>query len=145
MGKTALLILAIILASSREKEGDISPAFEKENIPFEGVWARQFEAGPGNLHDVKYAVYQDSIRYRLTGPIGNADYVMLRDTFLPEDNRYVGHTPDYQYYLLFAKGISVESVTIYKQKVESMEEGLTTPVPDANTTANHGWSTYNKE
>lgn len=121
------------------------PIIEAAEIPFTGNWTRQFEAGPGNLHTVQYAVYQDSIRYTISGPIGNADYVMIRDTFLMDDFRYVGHTPEAKHYLVLVKNVSDSSMTLYKQEVMDMEEALGIPVPASNTTANHGWNTYQKQ
>lgn len=147
MSNNLLFLIPIFLffLSCDKEEEIIVIEEEKVSIPFEGIWTRQFEAGPGNLHDVKYSIYQDSIRYLLSGPIGNANYLMHRDTFLLEDNRYIGHTPESKYYLIFVKNISSDSITIYKQTLESIEEGLTTEIPPANTTANHGWNTFKKQ
>ena len=127
------------------KDDDTDQIFQRTEIPFAGTWTRQFEAGPGNLHTVFYGIYRDSIRYTLTGPIGNADYVMLRDTFLPENNRFIDHTPENQLYLLFAKIISADTIKMYKQEVSGMEEGRSVPVPAPNTTANYGWGTYTRQ
>lgn len=142
------LFFILLLSCSMSCDDDESipePMIEQENIPFQGNWVRQFEAGPGNVHDVLYAVYQDSIRYTLSGPVGNANYVMLRDTFVLENNRYIGHTPDDQYYVLFVKDINSDNITLYKQPISSVEEGMTVEVPDAETTEHHGWSVYTKQ
>ncbi len=57
----------------------------KEKIPFEaGI-------GSGFWHTVSFSVYQDSIRYTLNGPVGTANYIIFRDTFTLENNRYIGH------------------------------------------------------
>jgi len=118
----------------------------KEKIPFEGVWSRQFEAGIGSgfWHTVSFSVYQDSIRYTLNGPVGNANYIMLRDTFVLENNRYIGHTPTNIYYLIFTKEITIDSIKIYKEIIPSFEKGMSIVVPHDTTTANHGWSYYSK-
>lgn len=132
---------------SCKKEESAQPTQQiqaKTVIPFTGKWIRQFEAGPGNLHDVTYNIYQDSIRYTLTGPVGNADYVLIRDTFLLADNRFIGHTPTNQFYLLFVKTVGTDSVTIYKQDVLTIQEGMGIAVPHDSTTAYHGWQTYHK-
>ena len=137
------LLIFSISACSKEKVS-ITPDPPIE-IPFTGDWSRQFEAGPGNLHTVHNLIYQDRLRNTLEGSIGVANYVMIRDTFLSEDNRYIGHTPDDQYYLLFTKVLDDKSISIYKQIVEDIDQGLDLTVPPASTTINHGWNTYEKQ
>lgn len=114
-------------------------------IMFTGDWTREFEAGPGNLHTVKYSIYQDSIRYTLSGPIGSADYVILRDTFLLENNRFVGHTSADLHYLIFVKELGFDSISIYKQEIIDVSTALTIDVPHDTTVVNHGWNTYSKK
>ena len=118
----------------------------KATIPFAGIWDRQFEAGTGTgaWHTVTYSIYEDSIRYTLTGPVGNADYTMLRDTFILEDNRYIGHTNDAVYYLIFTSEITTDSIKVYKEIIPNFETGMSIQIPHDTTTANHGWSYYTK-
>lgn len=132
----------VILSACDKEEDKVNSLIEQ--IPFVGTWSWQFEAGPGNLHTATYHIYQDSIRYKLVGNVGNADYVLQRDTFLKENNRFVGHTDQDIYYLIFAKNITQDSITLYKQVVTSLSEGLTLDVPANNTTANHGWNVYHR-
>lgn len=112
------------------------------SIPFTGTWERQFNAGPGNPHTATYKIYQDSIRYTLTGAVGTANYVIHKDNYLTLNNRFVGHTPDNQYYLIFVKEHPGDSITLYKQTVANATEGLNISVPADTTTQNHGWNTY---
>ncbi|UTW63800.1 hypothetical protein KFE98_06575 [bacterium SCSIO 12741] len=121
-----------------------TPGPEDEKIPFLGKWTREFEAGPGNLHEVLYSVYQDSIRYTLSGPIGTADYVMIKDTFILENNRFIGHTSDNRTFLVFVKIPDSTTITLYKQEVKDLTEGLSIQVPADSTTQNHGWNSYTK-
>lgn len=139
------ILVSIVLASlifTACSNDDDSTTNEKAEIPFTGTWERQFEAGPGNQQTASYFVYQDSIRYTLVGAVGNADYLMERDTFLIDNNRFIGHTDDAKYYLIFVKNENSDSITLYKQEVESITEGLSTEVPDDDTTEGHGWNTY---
>ncbi len=141
------LVAAILVwvACSKEDDSPLQPLQnQREEIPYTGTWQRQFEAGPGNVHTAGYWIYQDSIRYTLTGPVGNADYAMKRDTFLSENNRFIGHTTANQYYLIFVKNVTNDSLSLYKQTVSNVAEGMTIAVPDDATTANHGWNTYHK-
>lgn len=121
------------------------PKPEKVAIPFTGNWSRQFEAGPGNLHAAVYYVYNDSIRYTLTGPVGQADYVIHRDTFLLDSNQFIGHTPDSTFYLIYVKNVSNDSITLYKQTVTDVTEGLGIAIPPDGTGQNYGWNTYHKQ
>ncbi len=134
------LLWAVTIGCSEE---EVTPV-DDTPISFTGNWSRQFEAGEGNWHTVTYSIYQDSIRYKLSGLIGNANYVLHRDRFQAEDNRFIGHTSANQYYLIFAKNITTDSIAIYKQQINSIDEGLTIAVPNANSTENHGWNTYHK-
>jgi hypothetical protein len=117
----------------------------KTEMPFNGNWERQFEAGPGNLHTANYFIFQDSIRYTLSGSVGNANYVISRDTFLLENNRFIGHTLVNKYYLLFINSTSNDSISIYKQEVSTITEGLSITIPSDTTTRNHGWNTFKKK
>ena len=145
--KIMLMLTATLIFSSCSKDdGPIpEPQTQRDEIPFTGTWQRQFEAGPGNLHTVDYLIYQDSIRYTLAGPVGQADYIMQRDTFLLENNRYIGHTNANQHYLIFVKNENNDSIALYKQEVVDIAEGMTIEVPADTTTANHGWNTYYKQ
>lgn len=145
MGKNILMILAVLLVISCDKDDDNIPEIEQEAISFNGVWSREFEAGEGNFHVAAYLVYQDSIRYTLAGSLGNANYVINRDTFLLENNRYIGHSITNQHYLIFVKNANQDSITLYKQEVIDMAEGLIIDVPADDTVANHGWNTYYKQ
>lgn len=150
MNKLILLITAFTMLSTgcKKDNEEIAPlpnTTAKSIIPFTGIWDRKFEAGPGNLHTAMYSIYQDSIRYTLTGSIGNANYVLERDTFIPQYNRFIGHTNSNEYYIMFTKNISNDSITIYKQKVDDFEEGLSIGIPSDTTTQNHGWNTFKKK
>jgi len=146
MKNIAVIISLLLLVSCSNKEDVMPQVIDNTTaIPFTGNWGRQFEAGPGNLHNVNYVIYQDSIRYTLSGSVGNANYLMIRDYFSLEDNRYIGHTTSNTYYVIFVKNISDNALTIYKQPVTDVAEGLSVEVPMDNNTDNHGWNTYEKQ
>ncbi|MCT4582720.1 MAG: hypothetical protein N4A35_14995 [Flavobacteriales bacterium] len=141
-------LVATLLSCKKEEapeENDPIVDVEKIEIPFEGKWKRTFEAGPGNTQTVVYSIYQDSIRYTLTGPVANSNYNMIRDTFLLEDNRYIGHTTDNVYYLIFAKNVVDDSISLYKEIIPNFSAGMSTDVPHDSTTQNHGWAVYYKD
>ena len=45
---------------------------------------------------------------------------------------------------MFTKNVSTDLITIYKQKINDVAEGLSIDVPSATSTQNHGWNTLNK-
>lgn len=142
---TSILATALVFVSCNNDDDTPTEQNSRDEITFTGTWERQFEPVPGSTHTADYFIYQDSIRYTLTGNLGNADYVMKRDTFLMENNRFVGHTDENQYYLIFVKNLTDDSLTLYKQEVENIEEGLSIGVPADDTTENHGWNSYQKQ
>lgn len=123
---------------------------EQTKIPTEiktsilGIWEREFKVMT-KLHTANYQIYQDSIKYQLTGLIGNANYLIKRDTFLSKTNRFIGHTKEKQYYLILAKKITENSISIYKQKINNIDEGLNILIPNDTTTQNHGWNLFYKK
>lgn len=136
------MVMVILSLMACSKEEDLSE--NKAKIPFDGHWQRMFEAGAGNPHIVDYIIYQDSIHYSIAGTFGNASYTMVRDTFIVDDNRFIGHTNEGEIYLVFVKDATDQEITLYKEKLENMDDGLNSDVPPSNTTANHGWNTYLK-
>ena len=116
----------------------------KVEIPFEGKWERNFEAGSGNQQTVLYTIYQDSIRYTLTGQIASANYNITRDTFLLDNNRFIGHTSDDVYYLIFTKNVTNDSISIYKEIIPNFNAGISLSIPSDTATQNHGWGVYHK-
>ncbi len=147
MNKISLLLISTLLTvySCRKSEKTQIDTQPKIQVVFVGTWERQFEAGPGNPHTSTYRVYNDSIRYTLQGNLGNADYVMIKDTFLLDDNRFIGHTATDKYYLIFVKNLNPDSLTLYKQEVQNVSEGMSIEVPSDTTTSNHGWGIYYKK
>ncbi len=144
--RSTAILLSIIFVTNSCKKDEIELITElhtntKQEIPFTETWQRQFEA-IGNLHTSNYLIYQDSIRYTLTGAIGQANYLIQRDTFLLVNNRFIGHTDANQHYLIFVKDVTTDSIILYKQKVIDVAEGMTIIVPEHTTTANYGWNTF---
>lgn len=148
--KNALYIIftfSFIVACKKEEEPEVVKPIECIDlvpIPFVGKWERNFEAGPGNQQTVLYSIYQDSIRYKLTGQVGQANYNLIRDTFLVEDNRFIGHTSNNVYYLVFAKSYVSDSLKIYKEIIPNFNTGMNVSVPNDTTTHNHGWGVYHR-
>lgn len=148
--KNAWLILALIAFTlGCKKDEETKPAEQKSEtkevsqIPFKGTWKRTFEAGPGNLHTVLYKIYQDSIRYSLNGPVGQANYLLIKDTFITAQHRFIGHTEIGNYYLIFTKlNSNKDTLTLYKQPIKGTPEGLAIEIPSDTTTKHHGWNKY---
>lgn len=131
-------------SSSVDASAGGSTSAEVDSIPFVGTWSRTFSVGTAEQH-ATYTVTDDSIRYTLAGAIGNADYVMQRDAFVADERRFVGHTDDGLYYVVFVRDVSEEAITLYKAEVVSVGEGLGYEEPPEDTQENHGWNVYSRE
>lgn len=141
--KIAGMLLLSCLSCKKEEIITVEPEpMVKAEIPFTGKWTRTFDVGPDNLHTAQYFIYQDSIRYTLVGSVGNADYLMERDTFILEEQRFIGHTNSNQYYVLFAKDLSADSIMIYKVFVSNFSAAMSFAVPSDTSTQNYGWNTF---
>ena len=118
---------------------------EKVSIPFTGQWERKFNTGPDNVQHVVYSVFDDSIRYTMTGLI-QSDYLLKRDTFILSDNRFIGHDSDDRYFLIFVKEFG-DSLSLYKQEVEDSRAGLSVEFPSDSVEQAHfgGWNTFHKK
>lgn len=143
------LLLAILTTCGPQSEQVATSVEPPEDladdpIPFLGTWTHEFDVPPGLPHIATYVVTPDHIHYTLTGSVGSADYTMTRDAFSASDNRFVGHTKDGEFYVLFAREVSDRTMTIYKQKVDGVTAALELAVPADDTTESHGWNTYEK-
>ena len=70
------------------------------------------------------------------------NYTIMKDTFVVEDNRWVGILND-QSYVIFAKNITTDSITLLKQKAKNRQEALTMPFPsDSATSRFTTWNVY---
>ena len=137
--RSAVLLLLVSLGACRSSAGPRAGAA----MPFLGTWERSFEADKKS-HTATYVVEPRSIRYKLVGDVGNADYVIHRDAYSPDEKRFVGHTDKGEYYVVFVRAATDDSITLYKQKVDSLVDGLGLSAPPASTTKHHGWNTYQR-
>ncbi len=58
-------------------------------LPHEGSWARNFEIGKDSTQYVYYTIWEDSIKYEMSG-IMAMNYTIKMDTFVVADNRWIG-------------------------------------------------------
>lgn len=110
-----------------------------------GGWQRDFYPAPGKRHVVEYAFYKDSVHYHLAGDLVNAQYTLLKDAFIQNGNRFVGHDGNGDFYVIFVEP-ATDSILLYKEKVNSIEEGLKYKKPGLEFKGNHsqGWNSYKK-
>ncbi len=110
-------------------------------LPHEGSWTRNFEIGKDSTQYVYYTIWKDSIKYEMSG-IMAMNYTIKMDTFVVKDNRWVGIL-NKQSYVVFAKNITVDSITLLKQKAKDRQEALTLPFPsDSATSRFTTWNVY---
>ncbi len=141
-----ILILAMVafflIGCKKEKIIENEPEEEivQDEIPFTGSWSREFMVADF-VQTVTYSIYEDSVRYTMTGDFAQTDYLIIRDVFQLENNRFIGHTDLGEYYTMFVKP-SADSIVIYKQTVADVAEGMALEVPNEDTEVSYGWNIY---
>jgi hypothetical protein len=135
----AFLSMAITGCNTADKEELKTNA--QLSMAFEGNWERTFQLGVDSLQYVYYNIYSDSIEYIMEGPLP-LNYTMMVDTFVSEDNRIVTTLKDV-HYVMFIKNFSVDSLSLFKEQMDSRAEALARPFP-AHTVSGHfsSWYTY---
>lgn len=139
MKKYGYILLALVTIAS---------CATRNELPAEliGGWQRDFYPAPGKRHVVEYAFYKDSVHYHLAGDLVNAQYTLLKDAFIPNGNRFVGHDGNGDFYVIFVE-TAPDSILLYKEKVSSIEDGLKYKKPGMEFKGNHsqGWNSYKKQ
>lgn len=138
-----LFSLTIILTSCKKENIKLTNP-DKDTPKFVGIWSRVYPI-LGSDFTAKYAIDTNQINYsnKGNGP-GNADYRIQFDSYDEKDKRWIGHTSENQYYLIFFKNITDEHITIYKQKVADPNDAQNIPIPSNSNTEHYGWNTYSK-
>jgi len=114
-----------------------------DSIPFQGIWTRKFSMGEGKEQQVFYTVNTKEIEYKMAGAVPMA-YTIKMDTFIAKDNRWIGKKGEIPY-VVFAKNITSDSISLYKQKVKNLEEALALPFPSDTTRSQFtSWNVYQK-
>lgn len=111
-----------------------------------GGWKRDFYPVPDKHHVVKYTFYKDSVHYDLMGDVVNTNYTLIKDSFISEENRFIGHDRKGDFYVVFVEN-QTDSILLFKEKVISLEEGLKfkKPAPDFKENHSQGWNRYSKD
>ncbi len=145
-----LWVLAIILVStiacnsSKEKTRINEKLVISANLPFEGIWSRSFELGKDSIAHVYYRVWKDSIQYEMQGPL-KVKYIMHKDTFISNDNRWVGKLNDVSY-VIFLKNITKDSIVLFKKEVKNKSEAIQMNFPSKEEKSHFSsWNTYYKK
>lgn len=144
MKKISILAIVILLISACKKE-EIVVSNPKLDVPeFVGDFNRTYKILGGDFI-ATYKIDSNTIEYSNegNGP-GNTEYTILFDSYDEADKRWIGHTEDFKYYLIFFKNITSTSIELYKQKVNDPNEAQTIAIPDADDEKNYGWNTYYK-
>lgn len=143
MKKSLVFILISILgvtACNNSKKAE--PIFKTNNtIPFIGNWGRSFELGVDSTQLVFYRVWEDSIQYEMKGPL-NLNYTLKKDTFIANDNRWLGNLHGNPY-VIFVKNVTSDSIAIFKKEVKNKEEALTMLFPSDTAMSRFSpWNVY---
>lgn len=146
MKNIPLLLLIIITAFSSCKKEEIpliNPDLDTPN--FIGNWERKYDI-LGSEFTASYFIDSTQIIYKNegNGP-GNAEYTIQFDSYNEDENRWIGHTEENKYYLIFFKNITSTNITLYKQKVNDPNEAQEIDIPADDNNQNYGWNTYQKQ
>lgn len=141
----ALFITISLVLSSCEKEEIKIEDPKKDKLEFIGTWSRVYDI-LGSDFTAKYEIDSNTINYSNNGDgPGNTEYTLNLDSYDEEDKRWIGHTSENKYYLLFFKNITETNITIYKQSVSDPNEAQNIKVPADDIEENYGWNTYKIE
>ncbi len=144
MKKISIIAIIILFATACKKE-EIALTNPGLDVPeFVGNFNRTYKIVGSNFI-ATYKIDTNKIEYSNegNGP-GNASYTILFDSYNETDKRWIGHTEDFKYYLIFFKNITATSIDLYKQKVSDPNEAQNTPIPADDNDKNYGWNTYYK-
>jgi len=122
-----IMILFIGITACDNSNKSKKTSKNDSEISFIGTWTRSFEMGKDSLQFVYYRIWEDSIHYEMKGPL-NLNYTIQKDTFLANENRWVGNLEGNPY-VIFLKNISTDSITLFKENVKTQEEALKMPIP----------------
>jgi len=136
-----MAFIAIVFSACDNDKKEEAKGEEVLTMPFEGNWQRTFQLGVDSLQYVYYNIGEDSIEYIMEGPLP-LNYMMVVDTFVAEDNRIVTTLKDV-HYVIFIKNFSADSLSLFKEQMDSKAEALARPFP-ADTVSGHfsSWYTY---
>lgn len=139
----ALIAIGFIISCKKEEIIIDNPSKDIPN--FVGTWSRTYPI-LGNNFVATYSIDTSKIIYSNQGDgPGNSEYSITFDSFKESDNRWIGHTTENQYYLIFFKDISESNITIYKQKVNNPNDAQTIEIPSEDNQENYGWNTYDRQ
>ncbi len=136
---TAILFLMIVLASCTHDTKQV----ESIKVPFLGEWTRSFDLAPDSIQHVYYRIWQDSIQYEMKGPLP-VKYTLTKDSLVENKNKWIGKLNDVTY-VIFAKNIGEDSISLFKKQVKDISEALHIKIP-SDTVSSHfsSWHVYYK-
>ncbi|MEM1268683.1 MAG: hypothetical protein AAF752_16815 [Bacteroidota bacterium] len=112
--------------------------------PFElrGTYAWTFDIPNYGTQVSKNVFGAELVEYSMDGPAYTTRYDIHLESFDAAEGRWVGHTGNGVYYVMFFKDVTDESVTIYKHKCVDQDEAYAFAFPGPDATADHGWNVY---
>ncbi len=138
--KVLTLLTLFIGFSSCNSDDDNS--LGNDTITFEGSFSRNFEV-ENITQRATYTIAQDKITYALEGGFAETNYDITKEYYAASDNRWIGYRASNEtYYVIFFKNTSDSEITLYKKEVESVNAGMTEPIPASDDAENYGWNTY---
>ena len=137
------LFLAVLVTSACTNDNPVSvPEIRDDPFPFLGTYTWTFDV-PNYGTQVSMNIFTpDSIVYDMSGPAYSTRYVIFKESYNEAEGRWVGHTGNDIYYVMFFKDRTEDRVTIYKHKCENRDEAYAFPLPAPDAEEDHGWNVY---
>ncbi|MEM1126561.1 MAG: hypothetical protein AAGI71_07915 [Bacteroidota bacterium] len=138
----ALLILVLAACSGSDPVSALEP--RTDPFPLRGTYSWTFDI-PSYGTQVSTNIFSaDQVEYDMAGPAYATHYVIHLESYDTSEGRWIGHTGNEIYYVMFFEALTDTSVSIYKHKCGSRDEAYTFKRPGPDETADHGWNTYLK-
>ncbi len=138
-----LVLLTVVAMSACTNDNPIeAPEPRTDPFPLQGAFTWTFEVPDYGTQVSTNVFASDSIVYEMSGPAYSTRYEIHKESYDEKEGRWVGHTGNDIYYVMFFKDRAEDQVTIYKHKCESRDEAYAFPIPAPDTEEDHGWNVY---
>ncbi|MEM9920664.1 MAG: hypothetical protein AAF990_21380 [Bacteroidota bacterium] len=140
---TLSLLFSCTHKSTNDEVAKYKAQFQQDEFELEGTYHWDFQLMGGTQHSI-HTLYADSITYSMKGKVYSTEYTMQKLSFDKTNNKWIGRDENGIIYVLFFKGKTDQSLTIYKHKCKKngLQEALAFDVPKPDATEDHGWNIY---
>lgn len=139
---TSAVAASVVLLVGSAFIADVTPGPAQDPFPLRGTYTWTFEIAGHGTQVSTHVFAADSVLYEMDGPAYATRYTIHHESYDAAEGRWVGHTGNGIYYVMFFADRTDESVSVYKHRCTSRDEAYAFPLPAPDATADHGWNTY---